>query len=152
MTIRRVMHARTNLEGRDPERGSLTVWVAMLMAAILLCIGIAVDFNGQVHKLEEVRSVAAQAARAGGQEIAAPQAIRGDGVTVDPYAARAAAKAYLDAAGVQGTVEVRGGTRLVVTVNGKYKTVFLSMIGASSLSVSGTAEARLTRVMGGVER
>ncbi|MFE5309866.1 pilus assembly protein TadG-related protein [Isoptericola sp. NPDC056578] len=136
----------------DPERGSVSTWVAITALAMMLFVGIAVDFNGQVHTLQRARDVAAQAARAGGQEIVGSRAMRGHGVSADPVAARNAAQDYLAAAGVRGTVNVVNGTRLVVTVNDRYDTKILSIVGVGSLPATGEAEARLTRVMGGVEQ
>ena len=141
--------------GAMPETGAISTWVAMTTVAMLLFVGIAVDFGGHVAALQNVRAVAAQAARTGGQQVDLARATRGEAVSVDPAAARSEALSYLAAAGVDGTVEVDvidGDTRLVVSVNDTYATKVLTIIGVSSLPVTGTAEARLARVVGGVEQ
>ncbi|WP_277211455.1 pilus assembly protein [Isoptericola croceus] len=134
------------------ERGAISTWVAMTTVAMMLFVGIAVDFGGQVFALQHVRDVAAQAARTGGQQINASQAMRGQDASVEAAQARAAANAYLRAADVDGNAEVFDGTRLVVTVSDRYDTKVLSIIGVKSLPVTGTSEARLARVVGGIEQ
>ncbi|GAA1988727.1 hypothetical protein GCM10009718_27880 [Isoptericola halotolerans] len=147
---------------RDPRRatahddtsedGAISTWVAMTTVAMMLFVGIAVDFGGQVGALQRARDVATQAARAGGQEVDLVRATRGEAVAVDPGAAQVAAANYLATAGVSGDVRVVDGTRLLVTVDDSYATKVLTIIGVSSLPVTGTAEARLARVVGGVEQ
>src|SRR4051794_1260369 len=98
---------------RAPERGSVSVWLAMASFVMILMVGLAVDLTGQVHAQQHARTVAAQAARAGGQELNAPRAVRGLGVRANPRAAAQAARAYLAASDVDGSVSVQGaGTRL----------------------------------------
>jgi Flp pilus assembly protein TadG len=141
--------------GATSEAGAISTWVAMTTVAMLLFVGIAVDFGGQIAALQNVRDVAAQAARTGGQQVDLAQATRGEAVAVDATAAQAAARAYLAAADVDGTVTVDvidGDRRLVVSVEDTYATKVLTIIGVSSLPVTGTAEARLARVVGGVEQ
>lgn len=135
----------------DPERGSVSAWSAVITIAMLLFVGIAVDFGGQVHAIQHARDVAAQAARAGGEQINAPQAIRGQGATAQPNQAYAAAATYLAGSGVQGSVSVVG-SRVVVTTSAPYSTKFLSIIGINTLPATGRAEARIARAVGGVEQ
>ncbi len=54
---------------------------------MVLCVGIAVDLSGDVHAQQRAHDIAAQAARAAGEQIAPPPAIRGHTPTVDPSAA-----------------------------------------------------------------
>ena len=44
---------------------------------MIILVGLAVDLGGQVHAQQHARDVAAQAARAGGQQLQAGRAIRG---------------------------------------------------------------------------
>ena len=53
---------------------------------------------------------------------------------------------------VTGTVSIQGGTTLVVTTRDTYDTKFLSIVGLGSMTVSGRAEARIIRSVGGVEQ
>lgn len=134
------------------ERGSVSVWLALAAVALVLCVGIAVDLGGQVHAQQRARGIAAQAARTAGEEVAAAQAIRGQTPTVDVAAAKRAASAYLAQAGVMGTVTVRSGNVLDVTVTDTYTPMFLSSIGVGTLTVTGHSTARLVRAVQGTER
>ncbi len=133
------------------ERGSVSVWLALAAVALVLCVGIAVDLGGQVHAQQRARGIAAQAARTAGEEVAA-QAIRGQAPSVDVAAAKRAASAYLAQAGVTGTVTIRSGNVLDVTVTDTYTPMFLSSIGVGTLTVTGHSSARLVRAVQGTER
>lgn len=141
----------TTRRQRD-ERGSVTVWMALSSFAMIFLLGLAVDLGGQVHTHERAHDVAAQAARAGGEEIEGSAAVQGHALVLSPAAARAAAQQYLDAAGVSGTVAITGGDTLTVTVHDTYNPQFLGLIGINHLDVTGTATARLIRTLGGSEQ
>ena len=114
------------------------------MVAVLAMIGLSVDGGGKVRALERADNVAAEAARAAGQAIYAPQAIEGGAKVVDPGAAVAAADAYLSDAGVNGTVSVADDRQHVtVTVTIIYHTVFLGAIGINTLTATRSATAVL---------
>lgn len=134
------------------ERGSISLFAAVAALAVFLVIGLVVDGGAKIHALQHAHAVAREAARAGGQAVTGPQVVLGQDAAVDPYAARAAAQAYLSAAGLPGTVTVTGGTRLHVQTTATYDPVFLSMIGIGTQQVSGSAEARLVRAIGGIEQ
>lgn len=137
---------------RSPERGSVTTWFALASFVMVVLVGLAVDLAGQVHAQQRARDVAAQAARAGGQQLNAPSAIRGLGARVNGPQAVAAAKTYLTASGVEGSVGIIDGTTLVVKTSDTYQSKFLSIIGVTNMKVTGSAEARLVRVVEGDER
>ncbi len=135
------------------ERGSISLWMATGALSMVLMIGLAVDLGGQVHAQQRVRDIAAQATRVAGNQITAPQAMRGDRATVDAMAARTAATQYLDAAGVTGQVTIEsGGTTLRVSCTDTYQTVFVGLIGVNELTVTGESTARLVRAVDGTER
>ena len=134
------------------ERGSITVGLAVSSFVMIFLVGLAVDLGGQVHALERAHDLAAQAARAGGEEVEGGAAIEGRDLAIDPVAARAAAQAYLKAAGVTGTVMVTNGDTITVTVTDTYEPRFLGLIGITELDVTGTASARLIRTLGGDPR
>nr|WP_229749462.1 pilus assembly protein TadG-related protein [Flexivirga endophytica] len=119
---------------------------ASVMMVIL--VGLAVDLTGQVHAEQRARDVAAQAARAAGEQVTANSAIRGDTLSVNTTQAAAAAEQYLAAAGVHGSVTVHGST-LTVTTHDQYATKFLSVIGLNSFPVTGHSTAHLERVQNG---
>ena len=70
----------------------------------------------------------------------------------DPAQAVAAARAYLAASDVTGTVQLRGGTAVVVHTAATYHTKFLGIIGIDQVPVTGSAESRIVRAVEGVER
>lgn len=137
---------------RHDERGSITVWLALASFVMIFLVGLAVDLGGHVHAHERAHDVAAQAARAGGEEVEGAAAIQGRQLTIDPAAARAAAQRYLDVAGVDGTVSIHNGNTITVTVHDRYDPQFLGLIGIHRLDVTGTATARLIRTIGGSQQ
>ncbi|USQ77788.1 pilus assembly protein TadG-related protein [Ornithinimicrobium cryptoxanthini] len=134
------------------DRGSVSVFVIVIATAFLIMTGLAVDVSGQIHAMQEARSLARQAARAGGQELNLPTGVRGRAAVADPGAAAAAAQNYLAHAGANGSASVTSPTSITVVVTTAYPTKFLSIIGVGSLSASGTADARITRSVEGVEQ
>jgi Flp pilus assembly protein TadG len=134
------------------ERGSITVWLALSSFVMIFLVGLAVDLGGQVHAHERAHDLAAQAARAGGEEAEGAAAIQGHHLTISPAAARAAAQRYLDAAGVSGTVAITNGNTITVAVHDSYDPQFLGLIGINRLDVTGTATARLIRTLEGNQR
>lgn len=138
------LHVR---RGTERDRGSVSVWAAMITAAVFLLVGVAVDLGGRIQVLQQARDVAAQAARAGTQQLT-DHAVLGQTRTVDPATAVTAARQYLNAAGAAGTVAVDGDT-VSVTVTATYPTQFLGIIGIGSMTVHGTGTARLVPAING---
>ena len=137
---------------RRDERGSISIWMVTSSFVMMVLVGLAVDLGGQVHAQQRARDIAAQAARAAGQEVEAAPAIQGESLSVDPVAARAAAKEYLLIHGVEGTVTVSGGDTINVFVHDTYTPQFLTFLGITRLDVTGKASARTVRSLGGAER
>ncbi|GAA4719637.1 hypothetical protein APR04_003488 [Promicromonospora umidemergens] len=143
----------TTTDSTARERGSVSSWLVTATFVMILGVGIAVDLTGQVHAQQHARDVAVQAARAGGQQLQGGSAIRGQGVHASSHQAAVAARTYLAAADMTGTVSVPGGGDLVVVRTwDEYETQFLSIIGLTSMTVSGEGEARVARAVGGVEQ
>jgi Flp pilus assembly protein TadG len=135
------------------DKGSVTIWLALASFAMIVLVGVAVDLSGQVYAQQHARDIAAQAARTAGQQIDASLGVRGIGAQTNTAQAIAAAKSYIAAAGMEGDASVTGGgTTITVRVVDTYETKFLSIIGLTSLRVTGSAETRVVRVVGGVER
>ena len=89
--------------------------------------------------------------RAGGQQLQGAAAVRGQGAVVDSAAAVAAANTYIAGApGVTGSATIQGGTRVVTDTTTTYTTKFLSIIGISTLTVTGHAEVQVNRAVDGV--
>ncbi len=143
-----------SLQYRVPrqERGSISIWLVTTGFAMIVLVGLAVDLGGQVHAQQHARSVAHQAARTGGQQLQAPVAVRGQGLLADTHLAATAARTYLAASGMTGTVTVTGGSTVTVDVRDTYDTTFLGIIGITSMTVTGHGQARITRSVGGVEQ
>jgi Flp pilus assembly protein TadG len=136
-----------------PDRGSVTIWLALASFVMIVLVGVAVDLSGQVYAQQHARDIAAQAARTAGQQIDAARGVRGVGAQTNTTQAIAAAKTYIASSGLSGDATITGGgTTITVTVADTYETKFLSIIGLTSLRVSGSAETRVVRVVGGVER
>ncbi|HEY3411297.1 MAG TPA: pilus assembly protein [Propionicimonas sp.] len=135
------------------ERGSVSVWAALIVAAFTLIVGISVDLTGQIAAKQHATDIAAQAARIAGQQLDANAVMDGGTHTsVDIAKARATALAFIARADMHGTVTVTGGTQLEVTVTGTYRPVILTSIGLGPLTVTGTSTARLVRAQNGTER
>ena len=133
------------------ERGSISLWAAVAAFAMIVMVGIAVDFSGQAVAEQRARTVAAQAARAAGQELQPDAVTRAGQPVTDTIHAITAATSFLTQAGQTGTATVTGNT-ITVTVTSSYECVFLSIIGISSLPVSGTSTAEVVRVYEGSRR
>lgn len=134
--------ATRNRTRRD-EQGSITLFFITMGLALFLVVGLVVDGGGKIRALQRANTVADQAARAGGQAINGPQAIKGDGASIDVAAARAAAQAYLNRAGVGGSVAVVDGTHLRVSTITHYNPVFLGLMGMGDMTTHGDSEVRL---------
>ena len=134
------------------ESGSVSIWLATSGFAMIVLVGLAVDLGGQVHAQQRAHTLAAQAARTAGQQLQPGPAMRGQSATANTARAVKAARTYLAAADVAGTVKVSGGDTITVTTTDTYATTFLPIIGISTLTVTGNAQARITRSVQGVEK
>lgn len=98
----------------DGEQGSVSAFVAVIAVGLVMVAGLVYD-GGQILAAQATaRDLAANAARAGAQEIDL-DALRGEGVPLlDPDRAADAAHAYLQRSGADGDVVV-DGTSITVT-------------------------------------
>ncbi|MER6971176.1 pilus assembly protein TadG-related protein [Nocardioides sp. NPDC000445] len=133
------------------ERGSATIWLVTAAFAMSMLVGLAVDLGGQVHAQQRAHDLAAQAARAGAEEVLAAPAVEGRYARIDSAAAVRAARTYLARSGVTGTVRVRG-SRINVRATDTYHPRFLGIVGINRVQVLGSAEAELVRTLGGETR
>ena len=116
--------------------------VTTAMSMVLL-VGLAVDLSGQVLAKQRAQDIAAEAARAGGQQLQGAAAIRGSAAVLDPHAATAAASTYL--AGVPevtGSSRVSGGDTVITDTQSTYTTKFLSIIGIRQIRRHGARRGR----------
>jgi hypothetical protein len=141
MTTRPAAATNRRIRGRCDE-GSATVFLSITVLGLLVLIGLVVDGGAKIRGIQRADALAADAARVAGQRIDVPDAITGQDPTLDARAAAAAARAYLTARGVTGTVTTTG-TTVTVTVTDSTPTVFLGLIGIHTLTVTGHASATL---------
>jgi Flp pilus assembly protein TadG len=148
--LRQALRTRLAAAGYE-ERGSISVWGATAAVIMMICVGIALDLGGQVHAQQHARGVAAQAARVGGQQLDAV-AVTGAYPSIAVGQARLAARAYLEASGVDGTVTISGGDTVHVSVTDTYRPRFLGIVGLANLTVTGHATAQVVRTLGDREQ
>src|SRR5918992_3969950 len=128
---------------RHPDRGAVSVFAAIAALALLIAAGIAFDLGGaQIRAMQLADGYAEEAARTGGQAIA-PGVVQGQSPTLDRTAAVNAARSYLAAAGVTGTVRIIGSRTLQVDTTVSRSTVFLPLIGIPRVQANGHATARI---------
>jgi hypothetical protein len=116
------------------EEGRIVAMVPVITTAVLICVGIGVDFSGQALAEQDLRDQAAYCARSG--------AVTGQ-VGVDPAGeAVQAATTCLAELGVDGTALLED-TRLIVEVHGTYTTRLLGLIAIDHLAATGRASTSL---------
>ena len=126
------------------DRGSISVWMAIVVIVVVGFVGLTTDGSGQLRALSRAEHVAAEAARAGGQGIDLNKAIIGGPIVLDPQLARADAVAYLRAAGAapSSTVTVSADLRHVTVVAViTYQPQFLGAFGIGVRPVTATITA-----------
>jgi hypothetical protein len=129
---------------RGNDRGSLSLMVVVLFAALAALAGIVVDGGAKLTGDENAAAVAQEAARAGATSVDASRAYATGTFVVDQEQAIVAARDYLSAAGYsQYTVAEDGAAAIRVTVRITKPTRFLSLIGIDSFTCSGAATASL---------
>jgi Flp pilus assembly protein TadG len=129
---------------RDAQRGSLSLMIVVLFAALAALAGIVVDGGAKLTGDENAAAVAQEAARAGATSVDTSRAYATGTFAVDQQQAVTAARGYLSAAGYrQYTVAADGPEAIRVTVRVTEPTRFLSLIGIDSFTCSGSAIASL---------
>jgi len=120
---------------RGADRGSVSLWVAVMAAAVLLTLVLVVDGGAKIRAGNRADIAAAEAARAA--VIAAGPRPAGNGS--EARLAVAAVKAYLSKAGVQGSAVVLGPGRVQVRVEATDR----GPISGHTFTVTRTAVAAL---------
>ncbi len=134
------------------ERGSITLPILVLTPALLVVAGLVVDGGYALSARQRAFNEAEQAARAGAGAVS-PASLRGGSVSLvtdcsSPLpCAQQRATAYVTATGdtLTGDGVVVTPTTVTVTVQAKRRSVILSIIGISELTVSGTGTAEVQR-------
>lgn len=128
---------------RRDERGGSGQWaipVLLLIPAFMLLAGLVVDGGRQSSATREAQAVAAASARAGVDAASTSQAA---GESVDVGAALTAARSSLSSSGVSGSVQLADGGRLQVTTTQTRETLYLSLVGISTVTGRGSAAVQL---------
>ncbi len=141
------------VERMRDERGlAISVWIVLIVPAVVLMFGVAFDLAGQFAAKRQAYEVAAQAARVAGQQIDTDTYMSGQRVVVDPARARSAAVAYIRASGMTGSATMTSSTTLTVTTTATYRPAFLSGVGVGDLTVTGEASIDTIRTLEGQAR
>ncbi len=118
---------------RDQRGASLSVFVIVVFAALILVAGLVIDGGQKVTATRRAEAIAVAAARAGA-DAGSTNSIAGrpaGGTAV------AAAQAYLRGTPeVYGTVTVRGN-QVMVTTEVRQRTIFLSVLGINWMTGRG---------------
>ena len=135
------------------DSGGVSILFAIGMTAVMLIIGLSVDGGGQLRETQRASDIAAEAARAGGQQIDVADAIAGRPTVLDQTAARAAVQSYLDQAAADDGITVRHYSvsfpdtlHISVSVQLEYHTAVLTFIGVRDLTANGSGTAALVLV------
>lgn len=130
-----------NLQERDEnERGSVSIILIALVVVLVVVVGLVVDSAGKYQTAQAAQMTAASAARAATNALSGQTVKTGD-LKLSPREAVTVANSYVQAAGVTGQAYVTGDT-ITVTVQDDYETIFVSLIGITTLHVTATASAK----------
>lgn len=134
-------HPRSCTRGRQrDQRGqALSAFVAVVLTALFGVAGLVIDGGAKSAAKAEAESVAAHAARAAVDASARARAI---GLPPDAAEVTRAGTRVLADRGVTGEVRIQDGV-VRVTTSTTTRTVFLSLIGITSLQAEGEATAVL---------
>ena len=125
------------------DEGRVTAFVVVAMAGLLLVGGLVLDGGLALAARSRVIGIAEEAARAGSQQLDLVAYRAGRPLTLDVGAAKAAARNYLAAAGVTGTVTVTTApAEVVVTATTTSQPQLLDSIGIGPFELTGTGAAR----------
>ncbi len=137
---------------RDERGLAISVWIVMIVPAVVLMLGVAYDLAGQFAAKRHAYEVAAQAARVAGQQIDTDTYMSGQRVVVDSTRARSAAVAYIRSNGMTGSATMTSSTTLTVITTATYRPAFLSGMGVGDLTVTGEASIDTIRILEGQVR
>lgn len=125
--------SRPGRRGHDARGVSLSTFVVVVFAALIMVAGLVIDGGQKVTATRRAEAIAATAARAGA-DAGAPGTISGTGLGAS---AVTVAQAYLNGTpGVVGSARLAGG-RVVVTTEVTEPTIFLSLLGLTSVTGHG---------------
>lgn len=138
--------SRPNIPSRRDERGTVTVFVVSLTAALLLVAGLVHDGGRMIAARRDADAVAGAAARAGAQGLDEAGIRRTDGAPLDVSAVRARVARYLTGTAFTGTANVTGDS-VTVDVHRTQDLAILSLVGLRTSQVTGSGSARAVRAV-----
>jgi len=122
------------------DAGQVTPFVVILTIALIAFAGLVLDAGMALSAKVQALDAAQAAARAGAQQLNLTAYRTSNVAALDPPRAEAAARGWLSAAGLDGTVTATT-TTVTVTVRRTTRTQLLQLVGVRSLDVSATATA-----------
>ena len=132
------------------DRGSITAFVLVMVAALLALAGLVVDGGALLSARREGVNIAHGAARIGTQEIDETASRRGGRPTMDKAAAVREAEAYVASRGWDGRA-VAFDDRVEVTVTTSRSLTLLGAFGVGPRTVTATSSARPVFGVGAAE-
>lgn len=128
------------------QTGSFTLIFAVVTIALVAMAGLIYDGRRQLTAQQRADAVAAEAARAAGQEIDGSVLTGSPGL--DRARALAAAREHLAAAGLTGTVTVDSNT-IVVRADATEPAAILPLVGITTLEATGEASVEIVTGLNG---
>lgn len=136
---------RPRRHGPRGERGSATVWLLLLVPALVFATGLVVDGGRAITVRQEALGLASEAARAAVDQMDL-SGYRGSGGArpVAPGAAQSAACTWIDQhrPDARCAATTHGQGRVEVTVTLTYRPVLFGAAGAGERVISASAQAR----------
>jgi hypothetical protein len=132
------------MSSRRRDEGSVTVWLAVMVVAILAAAGLVYDGGEALGAKGRAIADAYGAARAGADALDRAALAQGGPPVPDRGAAQLAARRFLIQAGVDPTRAVVAvtGDAVTVQVSIRQPTRILGVVGIGDLTVSGHGSAR----------
>ena len=140
-TPRQWRHDRPRGQHARNGRGAVSLWVVLVISvAFTALLGLVLDGGRVIDARLTAARAASQAARAGADQLSGAS-IRSGGNAVAAQTAAAAARGYLHAAGLRGTVRISGDT-VAVTVRGTSNPHILQVFGVGPFPIDETETSR----------
>jgi Flp pilus assembly protein TadG len=124
------------------DEGQVTAFVAVLLLALLVMLGLVTDGGRALAARVQVTNEAQEAARAGAQALDLAAYRRDGTVRLDPAGAEQRVLAYLSATGDSATAVRVAGDLVSVTVVRVEPTRLLMLAGLGRVHATGTGTAR----------
>ena len=128
------------LKSQDPEDGSVTAFIVIVIVALLLYAGLVGDGGSALATRVRALDEASEAARAGAEQLDIGIFHRTGKRVLDEAAATVAAKKYMAATGDSGTVSATTDA-VTVTVSASHPTRLRRLICMNTMTMHAAATA-----------